>query len=84
MRQRLAIARAVIHDPPILLLDEPFTSLDAVGRDWLVQFLRDLRNRNRSILLVIHLDETNRDLADRLLCLSQCRLAPASLYARGE
>lgn len=83
MRQRLAIARAVIHDPPILLLDEPFTSLDAVGRDWLVQFLRDLRNRQRSILLVAHFDEMNRGMADRLFCLSQCRLAPANLYAKG-
>ncbi len=54
MRQRVAIARAVIHDPDVLLLDEPFTSLDAEGRDWLVNFLCELRARHTSILFSTH------------------------------
>ena len=67
MRQRLAIARAVIHDPPILLLDEPFTSLDASGRCWLVEFLCGLRQRSRAILLATHEAAESRCFADRLL-----------------
>lgn len=69
MRQRLALARAVIHDPPILLLDEPFTSLDPAGRCWLIDYLRQLRQRGRAILLVTHEVEAGRCFADRLLCL---------------
>lgn len=83
MRQRLAIARALFHNPSILLLDEPLTNLDADGRDWLTQFLRDLRSRNRAILLVTHSDELSRGMADRRLYLSEGRLAAANRYARG-
>jgi heme exporter protein A len=67
MRQRLAIARAIIHDPPLLLLDEPFTSLDSDSRGWLADFLSQLRNRSRAILIASHEDEQSRDLADRLI-----------------
>jgi heme exporter protein A len=74
MRQRLAIARAVIHDPPILLLDEPFTSLDPPGRDWLKSFLCTLRQRDRAILIVSHDAEQAQSWADRLLCLRAGRV----------
>jgi heme exporter protein A len=74
MRQRLAIARAVIHDPPILLLDEPFTSLDPPGRDWLKSFLSTLRERHRAILLISHDAEETQSWVDRLLCLRAGRV----------
>ena len=80
LRQRLAIARAIIHDPPILLLDEPFTSLDASGCDWLAQFLSDLRDRRRSILVVTHVDQISRGLPDRLLCLRAGRVESVEHY----
>jgi heme exporter protein A len=74
MRQRLAIARAVIHDPPILLLDEPFTSLDPPGRDWLKSFLSALRERHRAILLISHDAEETQSWVDRLLYLQAGRV----------
>lgn len=67
MRQRLAIARALIHDPPIVLLDEPFSSLDAAGSQWLAALLADLRDRGHTICFVTHEEEMVRSLAGRVL-----------------
>ena len=73
MRQRLAVARALIHDPPLLLLDEPFTSLDAAGAEWLSTLLADLRDRGRTICFVTHEQEQIRRLAHRVLELRRAR-----------
>jgi ABC-type multidrug transport system ATPase subunit len=54
MKQRLAIARALLHSPSILLLDEPFSSLDQKGVDILSQILLEEKERGRSILFVTH------------------------------
>ena len=74
LRQRLAIARAIIHNPPILLLDEPFTSLDGDSRDWLAGFLRVLRGKRHALLIASHDAETSGGLADRVLSLQAGRL----------
>lgn len=79
MRQRLAIARAVIHDPPILLLDEPFTSLDEAGRDWLAHFLRCRRAEERALVFTSHDARQCLAVADRLLVLRAGRLQPLDL-----
>ena len=67
MRQRLAVARALIHDPPLLLLDEPFAGLDAAGAEWLLTLLADLRDRGHTICFVTHEQEKIRRLAQRVL-----------------
>jgi heme exporter protein A len=69
MRQRLAIARAVIHGPTIVLLDEPFTSLDVDGRTWLTAFMCDLRKRHRALILATHEPAHGRGFVDRLVSL---------------
>jgi heme exporter protein A len=74
LRQRLAIARVVIHDPPILLLDEPFTCLDAAGRNWLAQFLRRRSAQGRAIVFTSHDTQQCGAVADRLLVLRSGRL----------
>jgi len=54
MKQRLAIARALLHSPSVLLLDEPFSSLDQKGVDILSQILLEEKESGRSILFVTH------------------------------
>jgi len=74
MRQRLTVVRALLHDPAILLLDEPFSALDAEGTHWLVGLLRELRSRGRTVCFATHDEEKIRILADRILCLQSGRL----------
>ena len=52
--QRAAIARALIHDPPVLLLDEPFTGLDRLAAEELRRVLGELAARGRACVLVTH------------------------------
>lgn len=54
MQQRLAIARALLHDPDILLFDEPYTGLDKDAARFLDQRLRELHHQGKTILLTAH------------------------------
>ena len=54
MTQRLAIGRAILHDPPVLLLDEPDTGLDPASAETLARLIRSLGASNRAILLTTH------------------------------
>ena len=75
MRQRLAIARALLHSPEILLLDEPFSSLDQKGVDLLSQILTDEKAKGKSILVVSHDVQRISTMADRAEILSGGRIA---------
>ena len=71
MKQRLAIARAILHGPSILLLDEPFTGLDADACAALHRLLRRFRQEGCTYILVTHrLDEAD-GLVDRLLVIER-------------
>ena len=71
MKQRLAITRAILHCPSILLLDEPFTGLDIGASAALHRLLRRLRQEGRTCILVTHrLDEAD-GLVDRLLVIER-------------
>jgi ABC-type multidrug transport system ATPase subunit len=81
MRQRLGLARALIHDPPILLLDEPFEGLDAAAEIWLMELLQSLRREGRTLCFVLHDQVKTHLLADRVLRLEYGSLLPFSAVA---
>ncbi len=54
MRQRMSLARAVLHDPKILLLDEPFSNVDINSARHMVQLLTGMRDRGKTIFVVTH------------------------------
>lgn len=71
MRQRVALARALAPDPRVLLMDEPFSALDALTREQLYDDLQDIwRHRRKTILLVTHNVREAVCLADRIVLLS--------------
>ncbi len=80
-QQRLALGRALIHDPPILLFDEPFSGLDLIGRDWLSRYLKEQTENGRAICFVTHDLELARQLADRTLILVNGILAEQRIVA---
>jgi heme exporter protein A len=71
MQQRLAIARAFLHDPAILLLDEPFTGLDQHGTDFLKGYLADAHARGKTCIMAIHDAPLGYELADRLVVIEK-------------
>ena len=74
MRQRLALAAALLSDPPVLLLDEPTANLDLESRLQFHDMLRDLRSEGKTVALSTHFIESISGLADRFIVLEQGRL----------
>ena len=71
MQQRLALARAVLHDPEILLLDEPFTGLDQPGSDFLKRYLLQAHSGGKTCLMAIHDAQLGFEMADRLIVIDK-------------
>ena len=66
MKQKLAVARALIHDPPILFLDEPTANLDPEAAKTVRDFILELKRENRTIFLNTHLLSEAEKLCDRV------------------
>ena len=74
MRQRLGLAAAMLGDPPILILDEPFNGMDPEGIVWMRGFLRALAAEGRAVLVSSHLMSELEDTADHLVVIGRGRL----------
>jgi heme exporter protein A len=71
MQQRLAIGRAILHDPDVLLFDEPHTGLDQEAAAMLDTLLRDVAARGRTVVMTSHNLDRAADLAQRIDILSK-------------
>src|SRR4051812_44233915 len=74
MRQRLALAQALLGDPPVLLLDEPANGLDPAGIAWLRQFLRALAGEGRTVLISSHVLPEVQQTVDEVVVIARGRL----------
>lgn len=88
MTQRLALLRATLHNPDLVLLDEPYTALDSNGLTLVDRALTDLRNAGKTAVVATHLIERSLRHCDRALVLSAGRVVydgpsagvPASVF----
>jgi ABC-2 type transport system ATP-binding protein/sodium transport system ATP-binding protein len=73
-KQRAVLARGLVHDPPVMLLDEPTRGLDVIGSQTVFEYIGHLRSNNKAIILSTHrLDEAER-FCDRFGLLHEGRL----------
>ena len=74
MRQRLTVARAFLHDPRILLLDEPWTALDDRAMNLVSSLLLGARSRNRTVVVCSHQLHETLSVATHIAVLERGRL----------
>jgi ABC-2 type transport system ATP-binding protein len=74
MKRRLTVAAALIHDPPVLFLDEPTTGLDVMSARALREMIRSLRQKGKTILLTTHYIEEADRLCDRIAIIVKGRI----------
>ncbi|HEY5355260.1 MAG TPA: ATP-binding cassette domain-containing protein [Streptosporangiaceae bacterium] len=82
MRQRLGIAAAMLGDPPVLMMDEPFNGMDPEGIVWMRGFLRSLAGQGRAVLVSSHLMSELQDTAGHLVVVGRGKvIADTSVQA---
>ncbi len=74
MKQKLALVRAMLHDPPVLLLDEPTSAMDPQSAKLVREAIKELRRAERTIAITTHNLVEAQDLADRIAVIRQGRI----------
>ena len=74
MRQKLALARALLHDPPVLLLDEPTSAMDPESARLVRDSIRDLRSASRAVIICTHNLSEAEELADHIAIIRRGRI----------
>ncbi|MFO0848616.1 MAG: ATP-binding cassette domain-containing protein [Gemmataceae bacterium] len=77
MKQKVSIARALIHDPPVLVFDEPTNGLDVLVQRAVLRSIADLRGRGKTILFSTHVMSEVEKLCDRVAIMARGRIAAA-------
>jgi sodium transport system ATP-binding protein len=73
-KQKISIGRTIIHDPPVLILDEPTAGLDVLAAAGIVRFIHQARSEGRCILLSTHIMREAEKLCDRIAILHEGRI----------
>jgi ABC-2 type transport system ATP-binding protein len=81
MRQKVAVAAALVHDPPLLLMDEPLSGLDPQGSRALKDLLRERADRGHGVLVSTHLLDVAERLCDRVAIIHRGRLRASGTLA---
>lgn len=81
MRQKVSIARAVVHDPPVLILDEPTAGLDIIVAEGLLRFIEDARAAGKCVLFSTHIMREAERLCDRIGILHEGELLAVETFA---
>ncbi|MCK4546478.1 MAG: ATP-binding cassette domain-containing protein [Candidatus Eisenbacteria sp.] len=74
MKQKVSIARAVIHDPPVMVFDEPTTGLDVMSSRTIVEFIRRCRDENKCVIFSTHIMSEAMRLCDRAAIIHKGRI----------
>jgi len=82
MRQRIKLAQALVHDPHLIVLDEPLGGVDPIGRVELVELFRQLAAQGKAILISSHVLEEMDKLADRILFICHGRILASGTLAQ--
>src|SRR6202008_4175599 len=82
MRQRIKLAQALVHDPELLVLDEPLSGIDPVGRQELVALFRKLAARDKCLLVSSHELEELEKLTDHVAIMARGRIAAVGTIAQ--
>jgi len=80
MRQKVSIARAVIHDPPVLILDEPTAGLDIIVAESLLRFIEEIRGLGKCVLFSTHVMREAERLCDRIGIIHEGKLLAAGSF----
>jgi sodium transport system ATP-binding protein len=88
MKQKTSIARTLIHDPAVIIFDEPTLGLDVMAARTIVRFVREVRNRGKTVIYSTHIMSEVEKLCDRVGIIHGGRLLAegtlAELRARFE
>jgi ABC-2 type transport system ATP-binding protein len=86
MRQKVALAGALVHDPRLIILDEPLTGLDAVSARHVKRLLQDRVRAGSSVIMTTHILEVAERMADRIGVIATGRLIAEGTLAelRGQ
>ena len=84
MRQRMSLARAILHDPRILLLDEPFSNVDVHSAREIVGLLKDMRDAGKTIFVVTHQAALLEGVADEFVWMQAGQIVDRTSRRTGD
>ncbi len=74
MKQKVSIVRSIIHDPPVMIFDEPTAGLDILTARNIIAFIRDCKERGKCVLFSTHIMREAERLADRIIMIHEGRI----------